>query len=260
MGSWVDILARHGGALLFAICFVEALGLPLPAAVALVAAGALAALGKITLGSVLLASVGAFLLGDSLYFLLGRFTGWWLLGMLCRISTNPDSCILNSAEAFYRRGRVVLVVAKFIPGLNTMAPPLAGSMKMPVGQFLLLDLAGILLYVGAYVATGYIFRDPLALALGALGQAGRALEIVFVGALLAYVGYRLWLGWKARDYRSVPEVDLSEVDGPIYDVRSHGYYEDGAQRIFGSLRLEPNRLPDAAAFLPQGGRIYLYCT
>ena len=260
MGNWVEILARHGASLLFAVCFVEAIGLPVPAAVALVTAGGLVALGKMTLGAAFLAGSAAFLLGDTIYFFLGRFTGWWLLGVLCRVSTNPDSCILNSAEAFYRRGRVVLLFAKFIPGLNTMAPPLAGSMRMPTAQFLLLDSAGIVLYVSAYLGAGYLFRDLLSALLDTMGRAGQVMEITIFCALLAYVGYRARLGWKARIYRVVPRVDNAEVDGPVFDVRSHGYYETGAQRILGSLRLEPNRLPEAIALLPEGEKIYLYCT
>lgn len=260
MGHWVDILSRHGAGLLFAICLVEALGLPVPAAVALLTAGALVALGKLALVNALLAGIAAFLLGDVVYFFLGRSTGWWLLGILCRVSANPDSCILTSAEAFYRRGRVVLVFSKFVPGLNTMAPPLAGSMRMPFAQFLLLDLAGIVLYVGAYVGVGFAFRDLLSVLLDTMGRAGSIIESALFLAFLAWVAYHLWLNWKARVYRAVPRVDIADVDGPVFDVRSHGYYDSDSLRIQGSQRLEPNRLPDAIATLPEAEKIYLYCT
>jgi len=253
-------MARHGAGILFAICLVEALGLPVPAAVALLTAGALVALGKLALGTAIVAAVAAFLLGDIVYFLLGRYTGWWLLGILCRISTNPDSCILTSAEAFYRRGRMVLVFAKFIPGLNTMAPPLAGSMQMPAAQFLALDFAGALLYVGVYLGVGYAFRDLLSAILDTMGRAGHVMEAVLLCAFLGYVAYRLWLAWKFRVYRTVPRAELTEVDGPVFDVRSHGYYDAGAQRILGSTRLEPNRLPETLVLLPESEKIYLYCT
>lgn len=260
MGSWVDNLARHGAGLLFAVCLVEALGLPVPAAVALITVGGLAALGKLSLVAALLAAIAAFLLGDTAYFFIGRYTGWWLLGLLCRLSTNPDSCILSSAEAFYRRGRVVLLFCKFVPGLNTLAPPLAGSMHMPFPQFVLLDLAGIVLYVSVYLGLGYLFRDILAALLDSMGRAGHVLESVLFAALLAYVAYRAWLGWRSRHYRAIPRAETRDVDGPIFDVRSHGYYDPGAQRIQGSVRLEPNRLPEAIAGLPEDEKIYLYCT
>jgi len=260
MAPWVDSLARHGVGFLFGLCLLEALGLPLPAAVALLGAGALVALGKMTLASALIAAGAAFLIGDILYFFIGRRTGWWLLGVLCRVSLNPDSCILTSASAFYRRGRAVLLFAKFLPGLNTMAPPLAGSMRMPFGEFLVLDTAGIAIYIGTYIGAGYAFRDVLSNLLETMGRAGRLLEAVAILALLGWVGYRLWLAWKSRIYRSVPRAELADVNGPIFDVRSHGYYETGAERIQGSVRLEPNRLPETLSYLPESERIYLYCT
>lgn len=260
MTSWLDSLARHGAALLFAVCLVEALGLPVPAAVALLTAGALVALGKMTLGAALLAGIAALLLGDIVYFLLGRSTGWWLLGILCRVSTNPESCILSSAEAFYRRGRLALIFSKFVPGLNTMAPPLAGSMNMPIVEFLALDLAGVFLYVATYIGAGYVFRDLLAALLDTMGRAGHIMEVILFCAFLAYVGYRLWIIWTHRVYRTVPRAEIHEVDGPIFDVRSHGYYDAGSQRIQGSIRLEPNRLAEAVANLPEAKKIYLYCT
>jgi membrane protein DedA with SNARE-associated domain len=260
MTPWLDSLARHGPSLLFGICLVEALGLPIPAAVALLTAGALVAIGKLTLLQALLASGAGLLFGDLVYFVLGRKTGWWLLGLLCRLSLNPESCILSSAEAFYRRGRLVLVFAKFVPGLNTMAPPLAGSMQMAFLEFLALDLAGILLYTGTYIGAGFAFRDLLAVLLDTMGRAGNVIEGVLFAALLAYVACRLWLVWKHRIDSNIPRADIHDVDGPVFDVRSHGYYDAGAQRIQGSIRLEPNRLAQTLSGLPEAGTIYLYCT
>ena len=93
------------------------------------------------------------LLGDTLLFLAGKWTGWTLLGFLCKVSANPETCILRSAESFYKRGKTTLVIAKFIPGVNTMGPPLAGSMKMPFLQFLRFDLMGAALYVSCVFHT-----------------------------------------------------------------------------------------------------------
>ena len=143
----LSMMARHGYALTFALLFAEAIGLPFPAAIALVAAGAAVASHTLVrrLGC-LLAAMVALMIGDTAQFWLGRYSGWALLGFLCRLSMNPETCILRSAESFYKRGKTTLVIAKFIPGINTMAAPLAGSMKMRFGQFLRLDFAGALLY------------------------------------------------------------------------------------------------------------------
>ena len=137
----IVLMARHGYALTFGLLLAESMGLPFPAAIALVAAGAAVAAHALWGPYVLLAAITALLLGDTVQFWLGRYMGWLLLGFLCRVSINPETCILRSAESFYKRGKVTLVIAKFIPGVNTMAAPLAGSMKMRFVQFLRLDFA-----------------------------------------------------------------------------------------------------------------------
>ena len=143
MNNLLSMMASHGYVLTFVLLFAEAIGLPFPASIALVAAGAAVASHTLSGPGVLLAAMVALLIGDTAQFWLGRYSGWALLGFLCRLSMNPETCILRSAESFYKRGKITLVIAKFIPGINTMAAPLAGSMKMRFGQFLQLDFAGV---------------------------------------------------------------------------------------------------------------------
>src|SRR5258706_10447868 len=107
-----SLMARHGYALTFALLLAEAIGLPFPAAIALVAAGAAVAAHALWGPYVLLAAVPAFLLGDNVQFWLGRYMGWALLGFLCRVSINPATCILRSAEAFYYSGQITPVIAQ----------------------------------------------------------------------------------------------------------------------------------------------------
>ena len=212
----------------------------------------------------------AILLGDSILFLVGRYTGWGLLGLLCRLSVNPESCILRSAESFYRRGKMTLLLAKFIPGINTMAPPLAGSMKMRPQQFLQFDLAGASLYVLAYGALGFAFSDFLRTITHSIASAGHAMEMVVALGIAAYVVYRIWIYRKYRLYRIVPRVPVQEVARRLtakdasnillVDVRSHGYYDADASRIKGSIRIEPNNLLEEIKRLPKDREIYLYCT
>src|SRR2546421_1353082 len=128
-------------------------------------------------------------MGDTLQFWLGRYMGWLLLGFLCRVSINPETCILRSAESFYKRGRITLIIAKFIPGVNTMAAPLAGSMKMRFWQFLRLDAAGALLYSLTYLAVGYVSPDFLATILRGFHRAGRAMGGVILAAPVVYAAY-----------------------------------------------------------------------
>jgi len=270
MNDLLATMGRHGYALTFVVLFAEAVGLPFPASIALVGAGAAIASHTLWGPGILLAAVVALVVGDSTQFWLGRQAGWALLGFLCRLSMNPETCILRSAESFYKRGKVTLVIAKFIPGVNTMAAPLAGSMKMRFGQFLRLDFAGSLLYATTYLLVGYLSRDFLAATLKSIHEAGRVMEIVVITAIVVYAVYRVVQFRKYRKYDVVPRIQVQELAArlaageadriQIVDVRSHGYYDVGAERIFGSIRIEPNNLEEEIKNLPKDKDIYLYCT
>jgi membrane protein DedA with SNARE-associated domain/rhodanese-related sulfurtransferase len=259
MDALLSALTQHGLSILFAAVFLEAIGIPVPAALALIFAGAASARGALPAGWALLGALSAMMLGDAGLFLVGRYTGWWLLGMLCRISLNPDSCILRSADTFYRRGRKLLVFAKFVPGINTMAPPLAGSMNMRPAQFFRLDLAGASLYVGTYFTVGFLFSGAIEAITGAFRTFGQVLDMVLLAAAVGYFGFQVWAWLKARAPSGVPYITPADVaaDAVIYDVRSHGYYDPKAIRIRGSRRLEPNGLPGLDESAAQ---VYLYCT
>lgn len=270
MSDLLTTLARHGYALTFGMLFAEAMGFPLPAAIALVAAGAAIASHTLLGTGIVLAAIVALFAGDTIQFWLGRYAGWALLGFLCRLSMNPETCILRSAESFYKRGKITLVLAKFIPGVNTMAAPLAGSMKMRYSQFLVLDLAGALLYTTIYLLVGYLGRDFLAAVLKSFYEAGRVMEALVILAVIGYAAYRIVQFRKYKIYDVVPRVQVTDLAARldagerdkllIADVRSHGYYDIGAERIHGSIRIEPNNLDEEIKSLPPGKDIYLYCT
>src|SRR5215470_6092803 len=270
MDDLVPIIARHGYLFLTAVCFAEAIGLPLPAAIAMLTAGAVAAYGKLHFYSVFGLAWIALIAGDILLYFIGRASGWALLGFLCRVSASPETCILRSAEYFYKRGKLTLLFAKFIPGINTMCPPLAGSMKMRLEQFLQFDAVGVAFYAGAYSLAGYIFSDFLRAITRGLRSAGFAAEVVFALGLAGYIVYRIWLYRKYRMLDGVMRVPVEELarrlaseEAPtviVADVRSHGYYDADAERIAGSVRLEPNNLEEEIKSLPHDLEIYLYCT
>jgi hypothetical protein len=177
---------------------------------------------------------------------------------------------LRSAESFYKRGKTTLVIAKFIPGVNTMAPPLAGSMKMHYAQFVWLDGTGALLYTSAYVILGFYFRDFVASITHGFHTAGHVVGIVVLSALAGYFAYRFWLYRKNRVFQVVPRVQVEELarrlasdqaaNVQLVDVRSHGYYDSGAMRIKGSIRIEPNNLSAELKNFPKDKDIYVYCT
>lgn len=257
-------IAQHGYSILFFVVLAEALGLPVPAAVGLLVAGGASAKGPLHPGECLLVAFLAMLIGDNLLYTLGRMAGWWLLGVLCRVSLNPEGCIMNAADSFYKRGRIMLVFAKFLPGINTMAPPLAGSMNMPRLQFIALDFAGAAVYILTYFGVGYLFSDFLSVIMrgySVVGSfAGWAIGLLIALGLGNHI--RIWM--KTRHEAPVPMLTPHQVaereNVAIYDVRSHGYYDRGTMRIKGSIRLEPNALTEQMERLPAGHEIVLYCT
>ncbi len=269
MHDILNLIAHHGYAAVALAVFLEAVGIPVPAALALFAAGVAASMHKPSLSVAWPTAIVAMMLGDIPLFLLGRRTGWRLLGYLCRISANPESCILRSAESFYKRGRLTLVFAKFLPGINTMAAPLAGSMNMRLGQFLRLDLLGVSLYVLTFSSLGLVFSGFAEVIARQLHLVGRGAEYVVLAAAIAYLGYYASLYWKQRAYAVVPRVPVAEVARQLeanpgrvllVDVRSHGYYDPGTMRIHGSIRLEPNKLKETLHEWPTDKDIYLSCT
>jgi len=266
MDSLISSLALHGYSILFAAIFLEAVGLPVPAALALLIAGGASARGSMQGSYALAGSLLAMLAGDTAMFLMGRYTGWWLLGILCRISLNPESCILRSADAFYRRGRTLLVMAKFVPGINTMAPPLAGCMNMRLVSFLGLDLAGAALYIIAFFGVGFAFSDALEAVTRGYQMFGHMMGLVVIALAAGYLAFQVWLWIRERTRVAVPfaipaEAAIEIASGAyIYDVRSHGYFDARATRIQGSRRLNPNALHRSDEAFPTGQVAYLYCT
>jgi membrane protein DedA with SNARE-associated domain/rhodanese-related sulfurtransferase len=266
MDSWISNLAAHGFVILFAAVFLEAIGFPVPAALALLIAGGASARGALPASYALPGALAAMLVGDTLMFLVGRYTGWWLLGLLCRISLNPESCILRSADSFYRRGRKLLLIAKFIPGINTMAPPLAGSMNMRFLQFIRLDLVGATLYIVSYFSVGYVFSGALEAITKGYQAFGRVMGWVIVALIVGYIAWQCWRWIKERRLRTVPFAIVSDAahamtaGAYIYDVRSHGYLDRKAMRITGSRRLDPNTLHQTNEAIPVGQVVFVYCT
>src|SRR5437667_12817030 len=232
MNNLLAGISHHGYLLVFLIVFAEAAGLPAPAALGLIAAGAASAAHVLSAPVAFGTAIVAMLLGDLLLFLLGRYTGWALLSFICRLSLNPETCILRSAESFYKRGRVTLLFAKFIPGVNTMAPPLAGSMKMKPLQFLQLDFVGACLYISAYGSLGYLFRDFVAKITQGLQSASHAVAEVIAVAVVIFIAYRIVQNRRHKMFGGVPRIAVQELAHRIASaeqndiilayVRSHG--------------------------------------
>ncbi len=273
--GWAGWFAAHGYVAVGGVLFLSALGLPMPTVLALLLAGAAAAHGSVALPTIVLVAVLAENLGATVMYFAGRASGWWLLGKLCRVSMDPETCIFRSADFFYKRGARTLVFARFIPGLASMAPPLAGSLNMKPARFWRHDIAGAVLHVAAWLSVGYFFSPLIRRITSALALVG---HVVLGFVVLVALGYLAnWIVIQVRDYKlrdveKVAPADLvARLENPdptrpivIADVRSHGYYDPGMQRIKNSIRVEPNRLlPELDALretLATECDIYVYCS
>src|ERR1035441_7434632 len=280
----IGVVEHHGYAVVALGMFLTAAGVPLPASVLLLAAGASADPNPahhqvlhhglhlwLLLPMAWLAAVA----GDTLLYLGGRYTGWWLLAGMCRVSVDTENCIFRAADYFYRRGPKTLLIAKFVPGLASLAAPLAGSLGMRFWRFLRLDAAGALGYVASWLLVGFAFSRFIEAMVRWVERAGHVMLFV-VGALA--VAYAVMYGLsliRARAYRKVRKVSAANLherlqnENPnrvvvIADVRSHGYYDPGMQRIKNSIRVEPHRLREEIAslreFMAPECEIYLYCS
>lgn len=270
----IEVVAHHGYAVTAIVLFLSAAGLPLPVSITLLAAGA-ASQHALRLGIVLPVAWLAAVAGDTLLYFGGRYTGWWLLAGMCRVSMNPEQCILSSAGYFYRRGPKTLLFAKFIPGLGSLAAPLAGSLNMRFLRFLRLDAAGVLVYCSVWTLAGYVFSPFIRDIADWIGRAGHALLFVVLLLVTGYVLTVVVFALRARRYREIERITAAnlherlQVLTPdrlviIADVRSHGYYDPGMQRIKNSIRVEPHRLKEELAalreFMAPECEIYLYCS
>src|SRR6202140_3394053 len=164
MHQTLEFVFRHGYALLFLWIFAEQGALPLPSIPLLLACGALARDGRMNPAAVVPLGVAASLLADNIWFQLGRHRGTAVLRFLCRIALEPDSCVRLTEGAFLRYGSRSLLLAKFVPGLNAAAAPLAGISGMSLGRFWVFDTLGASIWIGTYLLIGYLFSGQLELA------------------------------------------------------------------------------------------------
>jgi membrane protein DedA with SNARE-associated domain/rhodanese-related sulfurtransferase len=270
----IDVIAHHGYAVTAIVMFLAAVGIPLPMSITLLAAGAATQHG-LRLGILLPVAWVAALAGDTLLYFGGRYTGWWLLAGMCRVSMNPEQCIFSSAGYFYRRGPRTLLFAKFIPGLGSLAAPLAGSLNMRFWRFLRLDAFGVAMYCCGWILAGYVFSPFIRQIAGWIGKAGHALLFLVLAIVVVYVIAVAAFTLRARRYREIERITASSLYerlqalSPdklviIADVRSHGYYDPGTHRIKNSIRVEPHRLKEEMValreFMAPECEIYLYCS
>ena len=263
-----QFLIAHGLVLLFAAVFIEQIGLPIPCAPWLLAAGALAAQGQLNLFAGLAATLLACLIADAVWFYLGRYGGSRVLQFLCRVSLEPDSCVRRTENIFERHGMRTVVAAKFLPGLGTVIPPLAGAFGIPLGKFLAYDALGSLLYGGVFLGLGYAFSEQLGRVGGALAQLGGWAIVLLCGLVGLYIAYkfieRQRVLHRLRIARVTPEEVFQKLSAGeelvILDLRSAAELKLDATRIRGAICMNVAEVELRHGEIPRDRDVIVYCS
>nr|WP_239556637.1 VTT domain-containing protein [Dyella flava] len=213
------MIAEYGLLLVFLNVLAEQAGAPIPAVPTLVIAGALSSIGKLPLGAVVLVALVACLLADLAWYWAGRYFGATVMRTLCRISLSPDSCVKQSELRFQRWRGQILLVAKFVPGLSTIAPPLVGAMRLRPQIFVLMDGLGSLLWIGVMVALGYAFAHQIDHLLLILASAGTVAIEIIVAGLLAYILVKWWQRRKLLLSLRLARITVEELNKLMEDER-----------------------------------------
>jgi len=264
----VQLLERYSVVILPALVVAEQVGIPLPAVPALLAVGALAAQGRVSLLLVIGAIAVVALPVDLVWHELGRRRGARVLSGLCRLSLEPDVCVRRTQNLFIRHGVRALLVAKFLPGLTTVMPPLAGVFGVPRLRFAIYDLAGVVLWAGLWAGIGYVFSDTIEVLALRVSALGRTAGLVVAGALAGYIllkYLRRWLFLRSlRTARISPEdlkrrLDAGE-DIAIIDLRTALDVVAAPYAIPGSRWITAEELDDHRSEISRDRQVVVYCS
>jgi len=244
------------------------LGIPIPVIPTLVVAGALAAHGDISVLALFSTAVAACVAADSVWFLSGRIYGNGVMKLLCRISLTPDSCVSETQSRFERWGSNALLVAKFVPGLSLIAPPLAGATRMAWIRFLVFSTIGASAWVGLTVLGGMLFRRQIEALLPRLADYGLAAAVVIGAILVAYIAYKWWQRMRFYSVLRMARISVTELykmmgDGLaplVVDVRSPTALSLDPRGIPGALHIPLHNIEQHIKDLPRDREIIAYCS
>lgn len=265
MDALTSFGAEYALLAVFGLALIERLGAPLPAFPALIVAGALAAQDPMLGVWALLLGLSASVLGDTAWYAAGWRFGRRVLGLICRVSLSPDACVRQTEFNFDRYGVAALVIAKFVPGLSTLAPSLAGALRLAPRHFFVFNTAGAALWAGAGVVVGLLLHDQIEGVVGWLAAFGGFALLLIAAAIAAYILYRWVQRRSTLADRELPRISVSELNDKllrgempvIFDVRSAAQRRIDSRRIPGARSLELKRvLLDA---VPADADVIVYC-
>jgi membrane protein DedA with SNARE-associated domain len=268
MQEVTSLLAQYGLAFIFINVFLVQVGAPVPAVPTLMVAGALAVDGGMSLPAVLLVAVMASLLGDFIWYVIGRIYGLRVLRLLCRVSISPDSCVRQTEDRFLRWGAPSLMVAKLVPGFATVAPPLAGALGVKLVHFLGYSAISAALWAGLALGAGMLFSRQIDWALAELKQLGGYAPILIGAALVLFIAAKWWQRRRFFQALRMARISVDELyrlmeeghEPVVVDVRSEGARSLDPRRIPRAVTVDIDKFDDTLPQLSPDRDIILYCT
>ena len=265
----LDVFIRtYGYPALFGVMVIEQFVPPMPGEPVLLGAGALAGTGHLRLWIVAALALAGTVVADLVWYEIGRRGGQRVLKWMCRLSIEPDTCVRSGEDAFSRWGANALLIAKFLPGLNSIGQPLAGALRMSRPRFVIFDVLGAVLWVGLYVGLGYAFKDQLA-EVAALGErlGGWAIAII-AGAFGLYLGVKVTRRQLFLRQLRMARISPEELEGkltarePVFivDLRHELDVQAEPVMIQGAVHLAPAALEQSHASIPRDREVVLYCS
>ncbi|HQU81124.1 MAG TPA: VTT domain-containing protein [Azonexus sp.] len=260
-----ESLQRDAVWVVFLNVLLQQAGLPVPAVPTLLLAGSLAVSSN-QLANILAAAIVASVIADWMWYLAGRVFGYRVLSGLCKLSINPGSCVSQTEARFVRWGLGSLVIAKFIPGFSTVAPPIAGSLRMALPGFLLAAAAGAALWAGLALGAGWILRREVQTVISALDEQAGSVLVVVVGIVAIGLGWKLWQKYRFRQWSAVPHITPAELLATmearqpllLLDLRGASMVAETGP-IVGATVAEHDRLLDAVGNWPRSQPIVTLC-
>jgi membrane protein DedA with SNARE-associated domain len=268
MVELLRLLETHGYGLILAAAFVEQMGLPLPAVPLLIAMGALTHSGSYSVSFVILMALTGSLMADFMWYYMGRRHGRRVLRLLCRISLEPDYCVRRTEDAFERHGLWALLLAKFVPGLNAAAVPLAGMVQTPLARFAVFDAAGLILWACAYTVLGFVFSHQIERMAAALASLGTSVVVMTAIGIAIYVGYKYNQRRKFLNTLTIARITPDELQAKmaagdrvlILDMRNPLDRQFDPVRIPGAFHVLPEHVELQRRDIEPRQEIVIYCT
>jgi membrane protein DedA with SNARE-associated domain len=264
----VETLLLYGWPMLFAWVFADQAGIPIPVVPLLLGAGALAGGQRLSLSVAIALAVAASLVADLAWYTVGRRHGPRALGVLCRLTLEPDSCLRRAQDLFLRHRLRSLLIAKFLPGVNPLAAGLAGAVLVGVVRFVAYDLGGAVAWAGTWTGLGYAMSDTVGKAMEGASRLGQRALALLVTVLVAYLvikaARRRRFFLQLRVARISPVELQRRVDAGehpmVVDLRTGLEESADPYTIPGALRVAAEDLEQRHLEIPRDAEIVLFCS